>query len=93
MKLSAVWRFIYPDIKINGRKSLLQTSQALYKEPSKTLFYIGKPGRFQGVNSGVVLFDLEKMRGSKLYNKYTEDEGVEDLVRTYNMSLRRVLKL
>ena len=52
------------------------------------LFSIGKPGRFQGVNSGVVLFDLKKMRLNKLYNKYSEDEGVEELVKTYNMRLR-----
>ena len=52
------------------------------------LHLLGKPGRFQGVNSGVVLFDLEKMRRSKLYNKYTEEDGVEELVKTYNMSLR-----
>jgi hypothetical protein len=52
------------------------------------LFPLGKPGRFQGVNSGVVLFDLKKMRLNKLYNKYSEDEGVEELVKTYNMRLR-----
>jgi hypothetical protein len=51
-------------------------------------FALGKPGRFQGVNSGVVLFDLKKMRLNKLYNKYSEDEGVEELVKTYNMKLR-----
>ena len=52
------------------------------------LYDAGKPGRFQGVNSGVVLFDLAKMRVNRLYNNYTEDEGVEALVNTYNMKLR-----
>ncbi len=28
------------------------------------------------------------MRLNKLYNKYSEDEGVEELVKTYNMKLR-----
>ena len=37
--------------------------------------HIGEPGRFQGLNTGVVLFDLDKMRMSNRFNKYTSNEG------------------
>lgn len=40
---------------------------------------IGLPGRFQGFNSGVALFDLQKMRESQLYNNETQLINMADL--------------
>ena len=37
----------------------------------------GSPGRFQGLNSGVVLYNLEKMRQSSLYNKQLQPNQVK----------------
>ena len=40
---------------------------------------IGKPGRFQGFNTGVVLFNLDRMRRSELYNSLVENrDGIVD---------------
>lgn len=40
---------------------------------------IGDPGRFQGFNTGVVLFNLDKMRKSELYNSIVENKaGIVD---------------
>jgi hypothetical protein len=41
---------------------------------------IGLPGRRQGLNTGVVLFHLERMRGSRLYNTYLHPEAVAHLM-------------
>ncbi len=46
---------------------------------------IGSPGRFQGFNTGVVLYDLDRMRGSAVYKAYTTNEGgcVDKLAEKY----------
>ena len=36
--------------------------------------------RSQGLNTGVVLYDLHKMRDSSLYGSYLNREAVEDLM-------------
>lgn len=41
--------------------------------------HIGEPGRFQGLNTGVVLFDFEKMRANKDFNRMIMNhEGMVD---------------
>ena len=51
------------------------------QHPNTTL---GLPGPFQGYNSGVVLYQLERMRRSSLYNQYTTAGGVESLLTKYS---------
>merc|ERR1719215_387312 len=46
---------------------------------------IGKPGRFQGLNSGVVLYDFKKMRQNKIYQSALTAEGVQKLQTTYGI--------
>ena len=49
--------------------------------------YLGKPGRYQGLNTGVVLFDLAKMRRSSQYNNNLSPERVHLLFSTYQMKM------
>ena len=51
------------------------------QHPNTTL---GLPGASQGYNSGVVLYQLERMRRSSQYNKYTTVDGVGDLMTKYS---------
>jgi len=48
---------------------------------------VGEPGRFQGFNTGVVLYHLKNMRSSHLYNKYVNPENgyiaTTDLAKKY----------
>lgn len=44
---------------------------------------LGQPGRFQGFNSGVVLFHLERLRNSPIYNRYLNADEVNILFGTY----------
>jgi len=44
---------------------------------------LGHPGPLQGFNSGVVLYDLEKMRKSQVYNSYLEPLMAEELLAKY----------
>ena len=46
-------------------RAMLEQAGYISSHPD-TVF--GLPGRFQGLNMGVVLFRLEKMRKSKLFN-------------------------
>ena len=48
--------------------------------------HIGKPGRYQGLNTGVLLLDLEKMRKSKLYQKTTEPETITEMKEKYQLT-------
>lgn len=50
---------------------------------------LGLPGKQQGFNTGVVLYRLDNMRKSKLYNSYITPEKVTELTRLYmyNMTL------
>ncbi len=44
----------------------------------------GRPGaRTQGFNTGVVLFDLDRMRGSELYRNVTSPDAVDSLAEKY----------
>jgi hypothetical protein len=49
--------------------------------------HLGKPGRFQGLNTGVVLFDLEKMRNSVEYNNLLTADAVNKLFKTFQMKM------
>ena len=42
-----------------------------------------RPGLSQGLNTGVVLYQLERMRASQEYNKFLEPESVTALQRKY----------
>ena len=48
-------------------RQMLEQSGYITSHPGSML---GKQGRFQGLNMGVVLFRLDKMRSSKLYNSH-----------------------
>lgn len=50
------------------------------KNPNTSL---GLPGPMQGFNTGVVLYRLDKMRESALYNHYVTPEGVDQLMTKY----------
>ena len=41
------------------------------------------PGRFQGLNTGVMLCDLDKIRGSSLYKHYLTAAGVTEMIETF----------
>ena len=47
--------------------------------------HVGDPGRFQGFNTGVVLFNLDRMRQSELYNSLVENKNgmVDQLAEKY----------
>ena len=44
---------------------------------------IGDPGEMQGINSGVALLNLEKMRKSDTFNKYLENDFIGSLCQKY----------
>ena len=44
---------------------------------------LGAPGRFQGLNVGVLLLRLDRMRKSKTYNNHLSTKGIGNLVGTY----------
>ena len=40
---------------------------------------IGEPGQFQGFNTGVVLYNLQRMRENEIYNQYVDNvDGILD---------------
>ena len=45
---------------------------------------LSNPGRFTGVNVGVLLLKLSKMRQNRAYNHYLTSNGIETLVNTYD---------
>ena len=66
-----------PDLSPNYQENL-----KVYKSMNpKTKF--GQPGKFQGLNMGVVLYDLEAMRRSKKYNSYLELARTKAMVEKY----------
>eukprot|EP00090_Calanus_glacialis_P016733 TRINITY_DN26183_c0_g1_i1.p1 TRINITY_DN26183_c0_g1~~TRINITY_DN26183_c0_g1_i1.p1 ORF type:complete len:433 (-),score=76.24 TRINITY_DN26183_c0_g1_i1:15-1313(-) len=48
---------------------------------------LGMPGRYQGLNTGVVLFHLQKMRESKVYNDNLTPGKVDALFKYYKMKM------
>ena len=48
---------------------------------------LGLPGPMQGFNTGVVLYRLDKMRESVLYNHYVTPGGVDQLMTKYNYEM------
>ena len=69
---------IGPDLTPHYRNIL---SDYISREPNTSL---GLPGPSQGFNSGVVLYQLERMRRSELYNYYTSPGGVDELMTKYS---------
>ena len=49
---------------------------------------LGDPGRFQGFNTGVVLYDLKRMRSNKLFNEYVDNHLniLDNLANKYQFS-------
>jgi len=48
---------------------------------------VGQPGRLQGLNTGVVLYHLARMRESALYNSYLHPEAVDHLMERYHLKM------
>ena len=48
---------------------------------------LGQPGRYQGLNTGIVLFDYEKMRKSVPYNTYLNPAKVDKLFQTCHVKM------
>ena len=44
---------------------------------------LGLPGKLQGFNMGVVLYDLDRMRKSKKYNRYLELSRTKQMIEKY----------
>ena len=65
-------------------RAMLEQAGYITSHPDTVL---GLPGRFQGLNMGVVLFMLEKMRKSKLYNSYLNTKMVSVLNRHYKYDM------
>ena len=60
------------------------------KNPNSTLGY---PGRFQGLNVGVLLLRLDRMRTNLHFKQYLTSDGIKELAYTYgltNTSLGRI---
>ena len=55
-----------------------------YREASPSSS-VGAPGNMQGLNTGVVLLDLERMRASQLYQGATVIEEMLRLEQKYNI--------
>ena len=47
---------------------------------------LGFPGKFQGLNVGVLLLKLDKMRNNWSYNQYLTSNGTRVLARTYGFT-------
>ena len=47
--------------------------------------HVGAAGRFQGLNTGVLLLDLERMRASPSYSHYSSTAGVSQLADKYQL--------
>ena len=45
---------------------------------------LGLPGELQGVNTGVVLLHLERMRRSEKFNRYLEPEAIDELCEEFS---------
>ncbi len=44
---------------------------------------IGSPGRLQGLNVGVLLLNLEKIRKNKVYHELLTSKGINQLVSSF----------
>ena len=47
---------------------------------------LGNPGRFQGLNVGVLLLRLDRMRSNPIFNYYLSSEGMTQLVNRYGFT-------
>ena len=66
-----------PDLSPNYHTNLKDYRQ---RNPGTKL---GQPGKFQGFNMGVVLYDLDEMRRSKKYNSYLELSRTKEMIKKY----------
>ena len=65
-------------------RAMLEQSGYIAAHPSTEL---GLPGRFQGLNMGVVLFNLDRMRSSKVYNSHLNSKMVSVLNKSYKYEM------
>jgi len=59
-----------------------RTSLELYRKQNPGT-HIGQPGRYQGLNTGVVLYNLARMRESEEWQNYLDKENVAKLMFNY----------
>jgi len=59
-----------------------RTSLELYRKQNPGT-HIGQPGRYQGLNTGVVLYNLARMRESKEWQNYLDKKNVAKLMFNY----------
>ena len=74
----------FQDYKLShpGRESLLVLYFTTIRELHSDT-HIGGPGRYQGLNTGVLLLDLQKMRNSPLYINTTSPDVITMLSDKY----------
>ena len=69
---------------INYRTQVEEPVQFLFKiRGFHSDTHIGEPGRYQGLNTGVLLLDLQKMRTSELYINATSPDVITQLSEKY----------
>ena len=68
----------------NDFKNIILFSFRFYdKNPNSTLGY---PGRFQGLNVGVLLLRLDRMRTNLQFQQYLTSDGIKELAYTYGFT-------
>ena len=55
-----------------------------YEKNPKSI--LGTPGQFQGLNGGVLLLRLDRMRENVLFNHYLTTEGITELAFRYGFT-------
>ena len=55
-----------------------------YEKNPKSI--LGTPGQFQGLNGGVLLLRLDRMRENVLFNHYLSTEGITELAFRYGFT-------
>ena len=55
-----------------------------YEKNPKSI--LGTPGQFQGLNGGVLLLRLDRMRKNVLFNHYLTTEGIKELAYRYGFT-------
>ena len=55
-----------------------------YEKNPKSI--LGTPGQFQGLNGGVLLLRLDRMRENVLFNHYLTTEGITELAYRYGFT-------
>ena len=75
------WMGVGVETTPHYRKFLARYLEDHYGSP------LGLPGPQQGLNTGVVLFNLKRMRESRLYPEYLHPDRVDELIRKYGYNM------